>query len=33
MMNLKIFCSPANLATPAVPLQDFLAELTVVFSV
>jgi|HubBroStandDraft_1064217.scaffolds.fasta_scaffold389269_2 hypothetical protein len=33
MMDLKIFCSPADLATPAVPLQYFMAELTVGFSV
>jgi hypothetical protein len=33
VMYLKIFCTPAALATPAVPLQDFTAELTVGFSV
>jgi len=33
VMDLKVFCSPADLATPAVPLQDFAAELTVGFSV
>ena len=33
VMDLKIFRSPADLATPAVPLQDFMAELTVGFSV
>ena len=33
VMDLKIFRSPADLATPAVPLQDLMAELTVGFSV
>jgi hypothetical protein len=29
LMDLKIFCSPAELATPAVPLQNFTAELAI----
>jgi hypothetical protein len=33
VMDLKIFHSPARLAMPAVPLQDFAAKLTVGFSV
>ena len=33
VMDLKIFRSSANLATPTVPLQDLIAELTVGFSV
>ena len=33
VMDLKIFRSPTELATPAVPLQNFTAELTVGFSV
>ena len=33
VMDLKIFRSPADLATPAVPLQDFTAELPVGFRV
>jgi len=33
VMDLKIFRSPADLATPAVPLQDFAAELAVSLSV
>jgi hypothetical protein len=33
VMDLKIFRSPADLAAPAIPLQDFTAELTVGFSV
>ena len=33
VMDLKIFRSPARLAMPAVPLQDFTAELTVGFGI
>jgi hypothetical protein len=33
VMDLKIFRSSADLATPPVTLQDFTAELTVGFSV
>ena len=29
VMDLKIFRSPARLAAPAVPLQDFMAELAI----
>ena len=29
VMDLKVFHSPADLATPAVPLQDFVAELAI----
>jgi hypothetical protein len=29
VMDLKIFRSPAELATPTIPLQDFIAELTI----
>jgi hypothetical protein len=29
VMDLKIFRAPAELAMPAVPLQDFMAELTI----
>ena len=29
VMNLKSLCSPARLATPAIPLQDFTAKLTI----
>jgi hypothetical protein len=33
VMDLKILRSPAELATPTVPLQNFIAELTVCFKV
>ena len=33
VMDLKIFHAPARLATPAVSLQDFLAELTISFRI
>jgi hypothetical protein len=29
LMDLQIFCSPAELASPAVPLQNFTAELAI----
>ena len=31
VMDLKIFRAPAELATPTVPLQNFMAELTISF--
>jgi hypothetical protein len=33
VMDLKIIHSPAPLATPAIPLQDFPAELTIRFRI
>jgi hypothetical protein len=33
VMDLKIFHSPAPLATPAISLQDFLAELSISFRI
>jgi hypothetical protein len=33
MMDLKAFHPPARLTTPAVPLQDFTAELAISFRI